>query len=61
MNAVVLIIIILIILLFCLKFLTDLQNDPTITVSEWVEMNLEKCKKIFKRKKNNKNGRRKHY
>lgn len=61
MKAFLLIIIILLILFFCLKFLADLQKDPTMTASEWVEINLEKCKKIFKRKKNNKNGRRKHY
>jgi hypothetical protein len=51
MNAVVLIIIILVFMFGVFRFLVDLQNDPTMTVSEIVELNINRLKNLFKRKK----------
>ena len=51
MYAVVLIIIIMIVMLGTLRILVDLQNDPTLTINELVELNLNRLKNLFKRKK----------
>lgn len=51
MNAVVLIIIILVVMLGFFRVLVDLQNDPTLTAGEIVELNINRLKNLFKRKK----------
>lgn len=51
MNAVVLIIIILAIMFGIFRILVDLQNDPTLTAGEIVELNINRLKNLFKRKK----------
>lgn len=51
MNAVVLIIIILAIMFGVFRVLVDLQNDPTLTINELAELNLNRLKNLFKRKK----------
>lgn len=51
MNAVVLIIIILAIMFVAFRVLVDLQNDPTLTINELAELNLNRLKNLFKRKK----------
>ena len=51
MNAVVLIIIILLVMFGVFRILVDLQNDPTLTINELVELNLNNIKNLFKRKK----------
>lgn len=51
MNAVVFIIIILVIMFGVFRILVDLQNDPTMTINELVELNINRIKNLFKRKK----------
>lgn len=51
MKAVVLIILILVILFVIFRILVDLQNDPTMTICEIIELNLNRFKNLFKRKK----------
>lgn len=51
MNAVVLIIIILVVMFGVFRILVDLQNDPTLTINELVELNINRLKNLFKRKK----------
>ena len=51
MNAVVLIIICLALMFGIFRILVDLQNDPTLTTNELVELNLNRLKNLFKRKK----------
>ena len=51
MNAVVLIIIILVVMLGIFRILVDLQNDSTLTINELVELNINRLKNLFKRKK----------
>lgn len=51
MNAVVLIIIILVVMFGAFRILVDLQNAPTLTINELVELNLNRLKNLFKRKK----------
>lgn len=51
MYAVVLIIIILVVMLGIFRILVDLQNDPTLTINELVELNINRLKNLFKRKK----------
>lgn len=51
MKAVVLIILILVILFVIFRILVDLLNDPTMTISEIAELNINRLKNLFKRKK----------
>lgn len=51
MKAVFLIILILVILFVIFRILVDLQNDPTMTISEIIELNLNRFKNLFKLKK----------
>ena len=51
MNAVVLIIIILVVMFGAFRILVDLQNDPTLTINELAELNINRIKNIFKRRK----------
>lgn len=51
MNAVVLIIITIVVMLVAFRAIVDFNNDPTMTVNEWVELNIGRIKKMFKRKK----------
>lgn len=51
MNAVVLIIITIVVMFVAFRAIVDFNNDPTMTISEWVELNFGRIKKMFKRKK----------
>lgn len=51
MNAVVLIILILVIMFVVFRILVDLLNDPTMTIHEIAELNINRIKNLFKRKK----------
>lgn len=51
MYALFLLLICLVFLFGTLRVLCDLQKDPTLTVCEIVELNLNRLKNLFKRKK----------
>lgn len=51
MNAVVLIIITIVVMFVAFRAIVDFNNDPSMTIYEWVELNIERIKKLFKRKK----------
>ena len=51
MNAIVLIIITIVVMFVAFRAIVDFNNDPTMTINEWVELNIGRIKKLFKRKK----------
>lgn len=51
MNAVVLIIITIVVMFVAFRAIVDFNNDPTMTINEWVELNIQRIKKLFKSKK----------
>lgn len=51
MNSVVLIIITIVVMFVAFRAIVDFNNDPTMTINEWAELNIGRIKKLFKRKK----------
>lgn len=51
MNVIVLIILVIVVLFVMFRFLVDLANDSTLTINELVELNINRLKNLFKRKK----------
>lgn len=51
MNAVVLIIITIVVMFVAFRAIVDFKNDPTMTINEWVVLNVGRIKNLFKRKK----------
>lgn len=51
MDVIVLLAIIVIVMFVAFRALVDFSNDKTLTINEWVEMNIERVKNLFKKNK----------
>ena len=51
LDLIVLLAIVVIVMFVAFRAIVDFSNDRTLTINEWVEMNIERVKNLFKRKK----------
>ena len=51
MDVIVLLTIVVIVMFVAFRAIVDFSNDRTLTVSEWLEMNIERVKNLFKKSK----------
>ena len=51
MDVIVLLAIVVIVMFVAFRAIVDFSNDRTLTINEWVEMNIERVKNIFKKNK----------
>lgn len=51
MDVIVLLAIAVIAMFIGFRALVDFSNDKTLTINEWVEMNIERVKNLFKKSK----------
>lgn len=51
MDVIVLLAIVVIVMFVTFRAIVDFSNDRTLTVSEWLEMNIERVKNLFKKSK----------
>jgi hypothetical protein len=51
MDVIVLLAIAVITMFIGFRALVDFSNDRTLTINEWVEMNIERVKNLFKKNK----------
>lgn len=51
MDVIVLLAIVVIVMFVAFRAIVDFSNDRTLTVSEWLEMNIERVKNLFKKSK----------
>ncbi len=51
MDIIVLLAICVIVMFVAFRATVDFSNDKTLTINEWVEMNIERVKNLFKHKK----------
>ena len=50
MDTLVLLAILVIVMFVAFRAIVDFSNDKTLTINEWVEMNIERIKNLFKKK-----------
>lgn len=51
MDVIVLLAIAVITMFIAFRAIVDFSNDRTLTINEWVEMNIERVKDLFKKSK----------
>jgi uncharacterized protein YggT (Ycf19 family) len=51
MDVIILLAIAVIVMFVAFRAIVDFSNDRTLTINEWLEMNIERVKNLFKRKK----------
>lgn len=51
MDVIILLTIVVIVMFVAFRAIVDFSNDRTLTVSEWLEMYIERVKNLFKRNK----------
>ena len=51
MDIIILLTIVVIVMFVAFRAIVDFSNDRTLTISEWLEMNIERVKNLFKRSK----------
>lgn len=50
MDTIILLAILVIVMFVAFRAIVDFSNDRTLTVNEWVELNIERIKNLFKKK-----------
>ena len=51
MDIIVLLAIAVIVMFIAFRAVVDFSNDRTLTINEWLEMNIERIKNLFKKSK----------
>ena len=50
MDTMILLAICVIVMFVAFRAIVDFSNDRTLTINEWVELNIERIKNLFKKK-----------
>jgi hypothetical protein len=51
MDVIILLAIAVIVMFVAFRVIVDFSNDRTLTINEWLEMNIERVKNLFKKSK----------
>jgi ABC-type polysaccharide transport system permease subunit len=49
-NLIIILVLAVIAMFIIFRAFVDFQNEPGMTINEWVELNIERIKQIFKKK-----------
>lgn len=49
-NLIIILVLAVIAMFVIFRAFVDFQNDPDMTINEWVQLNFERVKQIFKKK-----------
>lgn len=53
-NLIIILVLAVIAMFVIFRAFVDFQNDPDMTINDWVQLNFERVKQIFKKKWNSK-------
>jgi hypothetical protein len=51
LDVIVVLAIVVIVMFVAFRAIVDVSNDRTLTINEWLEMNIERVKNLFKKSK----------